>query len=244
MTHLAVVRGLTYTSFSQVFNRWLIPTYRTAFRWTGNRVDTEEVVTWTFRDIAESVRLPDLVQVVDDHVVDATAEAVTRHWEDRYAIAHIRRVEVYTSDETSTLDSLFDGLTAELRLLLVLRFLRGRSPAAIAAQLRISPEAASRRIIQALALVAQHIGLPAAPRGRLQVDQVSSYLGDLIARRRPLRFEASPEAWPPMAAAGHIQAAIAGNDLPQQGFVRSLERSLETGWGRRRFVTDVRIWSA
>ena len=41
MTHLAVIRGLTYTSCSQVFKRWLVPTYRNSFRWTGNHADSE-----------------------------------------------------------------------------------------------------------------------------------------------------------------------------------------------------------
>jgi hypothetical protein len=77
----------------------------------------------------------------------------------------------------------------------------------------------------------------------LEADQVSTYIDDLIARRRPLRFEVRRAAWPPMLGAGHVQAAIAGNDLPAQGFVRSLERRLSAGWTRRP-VTDIRIWSA
>jgi hypothetical protein len=243
MTHLAVVRGLTYTSFSQVFNRWLIPTYSTSFRWTGNRVDAEDASTWTLLEVARHLRLPELVQVVDDHVVDATLDAVTRHWVDRYGIAQVRCAAINASEAAASLESLFDGLTAEMRLLLVLRFLRRRSPAEIAAQLRLDPGAAKRRILAALALVAQHVGFPAASGEPWQVDQVSTYLDDLIARRRPLRFEASPDAWPPMVAAGHLQAAIAGNDLPAQGFVRSLERRLQAAWGRR-VVTDIRIWSA
>lgn len=242
MTHLAVVRGLTYTDFSQVFNRWLFPTYRTAFRWTGNRVDAEDIITWTFQEVADNLRLPDLLQVVDDYVVDATLEAVTRHWDDRYGIACMSSAEIFASEGSPALDSLFDGLTAEMRLLLVLRFMRRRSTAAIAAQLRIRPEAARRLIIEALALVAQRIGLPAASVGLVQTDDVSTYIDDLIAPRRPLRFEVSRPAWPPMVAAGHVQAAIAGNDLPAQGFVRSLEKRLQAG-GRRR-VTDIRIWSA
>jgi hypothetical protein len=243
MTHLAVVRGLTYSNFSQVFNRWLIPSYRTAFRWTGNRVDAEDVITWTFRVVASNLRLPDLVQGVDDQVVDAAVEAVARHWNDSYGIAHISHVDMYISEGCPALESLFDGLTAEMRLLLGLRFVRRRSPPAIAAQLRISPEAARRNIIDALALVAHHIGLPAASGGPLEADQVSTYIDDLIARRRPLRFEVRRAAWPPMLGAGHVQAAIAGNDLPAQGFVRSLERRLSAGWTRRP-VTDIRIWSA
>jgi len=240
MPHLAVVRGLTYTNFSQVFNRWLIPSYRTAFRWTGNRVDAEDIVTWTFRDVAGNLHLPDLVQVVGDQVADTTVEAVTRHWDDRYGIDPIA---ITTSEETPALETLFDRLTPEMRLLLVLRFIRRRSPEAIAAQLLIRPDAAKRRIIEGLAMVAERIGVPAASGAPSQADRVSAYIDDLIARRRPLRFDARPESWPPMAGAAHLQAAIAGNDLPAQVFIRSLERRLQAVWGRR-VVTGVRIWSA
>lgn len=243
MTHLAVVRGLTYTDFSQVFNRWLIPGYRTAIRWTGNRVDAEDVITWAFRHVAANLDLPDLVQVVDDQVADAAVGAVARHWDDRYGITYISDVEMCMSEATPSLESLFDGLTAEMRLLLVLRFVRRRSPAAIAAQLRIRPEAARRSIVEALAQVAQHIGLPGWSGGPLQLDEVSAYVDDLVAKRRPLRFDVRRASWPPMAGAGHVQAAIAGNDLPTQAFVRSLERMLQAEGGRR-LVTDVRIWSA
>ena len=243
MTHLAVIRGLAYTNLSQVFNRWLMPTYRATFRWTGNRFDAQDATTRTILYVAGDLRLPDLVQVVDDHIVDATVEAVARHWDDRYGIASGGHAEVYSSQATPALEWLFEGLTAEMRLLLVLRFLRHRSSAAIAAQLRIHPETARRRIIGALAGVAQNIGFPEASGEPSQASQVTSYLDDLVARRRPLRFEVRPEAWPPMVAAGHLQAAIAGTDLPAQGFVRSLERTLQGRWGRR-LVTDDRIWSA
>jgi len=46
-----------------------------------------------------------------------------------------------------------------------------------------------------------------------------------------------------MIAAGHIQAAIAGNDLPAKGFIRSLERRFEES-SARGLVTHLRIWSA
>ena len=243
MAHLAVVRGLIYTNLTEVFNRWLMPTYRTAFRWTGNRVDSEDATTWVFLTLAAHLRLPELVQVVDDDVVDASLEAVTRHWCDRYGIARVRCAEIRGSEETPGLESLFDGLTAEMRLALVLRFVRRRSPATIATQLNIRPEAVRRRIIGALARVAQRIGLQVESSEPVQTDQVSGYIDDVVARRRPVRFEVLPEAWPPMIGAGHVQAAIAGNDLPAHEFVRTLEQRLEDR-ARRGFVTDLRIWSA
>ena len=243
MAHLAVVRGLIYTNLTQVFNRWLMPTYKTAFRWTGNRVDSEDATTWVFLTLAAHLRLPELVQVVDDDVVDASLEAVTRHWGDRYGIARVRCGQIRGSEETPGLESLFDGLTAEMRLALVLRFLRRRSPATIATQLSIRPEAARRRIIGALVRVAQRIGLQVESSQLAQTDQVSGYIDDVVARRRPVRFEVLPEAWPPMIGAGHVQAAIAGNHLPAHEFVRTLERRLKDRAGRR-FVTELRIWSA
>src|SRR5712691_4750072 len=185
MAHLAVVRGLIYTNLTEVFNRWLMPTYRTAFRWTGNRVDSEDATTWVFLTLAAHLRLPELVHVVDDDVVDASLEAVTRHWGDRYGIARVRCAEIRGSEATPGLESLFDGLTAEMRLALVLRFVRRRSPATIATQLNIRPEAVRRRIIGALARVAQRIGLRVESSESVQTDQVSGYIDDVVARRRP-----------------------------------------------------------
>ncbi len=243
MTHLAVVRGLTYTNCSQVFKRWLMPTYGTGFRWTGNRADSEDLTARVFLNTANHLELPELVQVVDESVLDLVLEAVTRHWVERYGIPRVRCAAFCGSEVTAPLDSLFDGLTAEMRLLLVLRFLRRRAPEAIAAQLRIRPEEARRRILAALTRVAERIGFPPGSNEPRQVAQVSAYVEDVVARRRPVRFEVVPEAWPAMIAAGHIQAAIAGNDLPAKGFVRSLERRLEERV-RRELVTRPRIWSA
>jgi hypothetical protein len=42
-----------------------------------------------------------------------------------------------------------------------------------------------------------------------------------------------------MLAAAHIQAAVAGNNLPRMRFVRSLEDTLT-----REPVTHLRIWTA
>jgi hypothetical protein len=243
MTHLAVVRGLTYTNYSQVFKRWLMPTYRTSFRWTGNRADSEDATAWALLNTANHLQLPELVQVVDESVLDLALEAVTRHWLERYGIPRMRCTAFCGWEVTAPLDSLFDGLTAEMRLLLVLRFLRRRAPEAIAAQLRIGPEETRRRILAALTRVAHRIGFPPGSNESRQVDHVSAYVEDIVARRRPVRFEVVPEAWPVMIAAGHIQAAIAGNDLPAKGFVRSLERRLEER-SRRGLVTRPRIWSA
>jgi hypothetical protein len=52
-----------------------------------------------------------------------------------------------------------------------------------------------------------------------------------------------PAAWCALLAAAHLQAAVAGNNLPRMRFVRSLEETLRTG-GIRRRVTHLRIWTA
>lgn len=129
-------------------------------------------------------------------------------------------------------------LTAEMHLALVLRFVRRRTSAAIATQLRVSVQEANRRIFVALGQVAERIALPGLSGIPKDLDDISGFVADLVARRRPARFDIRSGTLPLIVAACHIQAAIAGNDLPTQRFVRSLESST------RRFVTELRIWSA
>jgi hypothetical protein len=102
--------------------------------------------------------LPELVEVVDDRGAELAVEAVTRHWVERYGFQPERCAEMLGSEAPVPLDTYFHGLTAEMRLFLVLRFLRRRSPEAIAAQLRVGPDETRRRILAALAGVAQRIG--------------------------------------------------------------------------------------
>src|SRR5437773_8303658 len=121
---LSVVRGLTYIDSSQVFHRWLIPTYQKAFRWTGNRVDSENATTSVLLAVAGHVRYPELVRVVDDQMADAGLEAVARHWTLGYALAPVQRSEIYAceaapTDRPSTLEALFAILSNEKRLVLV-----------------------------------------------------------------------------------------------------------------------------
>lgn len=236
-TSLAVIRGLTYFDLSQVFNRWLLPTYRTTFRWTGNRADSEDAAAWAFFDVAGHVRLPELVQVVDDHLADAALEAVTRHWAHRYGVDRAR-LSAVTAAETAMPrkpEALFESLDAQMRLVLVLRFLRRRSLASIAAQLDMRPDTARRLMIEALAAVARSFGVEGDSGGGVQAGHVSAYVDDIVNRRKPIRFEVLPEALPALLGATNVQASIAGNALPEARFVRSLER---------RLVTTFRIWSA
>lgn len=223
MAHLAVVRGLIYTSFGQVYNRWIVATYVTAFRWTGNRVDAEDATSWVFNRVARSLKLPELVQVVDDLVLDASIDAIAHHWNARYGVDRLRGLSIDAPDPPTSLGSLVDGLTAEMRLVLVLRFLRRRSLAEIATQLGVSHRAARSQLVRALTGVASNMGLRPLGPGDTQPAEVSSFVNDIVARRRPTRFDLAPEAWPSLVAACHIQAAIPGNTLPSRAFVRELE---------------------
>jgi Sigma-70, region 4 len=223
MAHLAVVRGLTYTGFGQVYSRWIVATYGTAFRWTGNRVDSEDVTSWTLNRVARNLGLPELVQLADGLVLDATAEAIAHHWNARYGVARLRGPLIDAPQTPASFDALVDGLAAEKRLVLVLRFLRRRSSAKIGAQLGVSYRAARSLLISALTGVADNIGLPAGGSGETQPAEVSSFVDEIVAIRRPSRFDLAAEAWPAIIAACHLQASIPGNNLPSRAFVRVLE---------------------
>lgn len=226
---LAVIAGLTYIERSQVFQRWVMPTYRTAFRWTGNRADAEDATTWTFLTRLIPVRLPELVSVVDDRAVEATIEAVCRHWSDRYGVSQLRCSETRTGDAAHSgypaigLDALFERLSAEARLLLVLRFVRRRPLPAISTQLGFQPGLGKIQMYAALTSVAERIGFAASAGEGTQVDQVASFVDAVIAKRTPLRVDVSQAVWAGMVAAAHVQGAIAGNDLPSIRFIRILE---------------------
>lgn len=250
---LSVIRGLTYTEPCQVFNRWFLPTYQASFRWTGNRVDAEDATTWVFMNTIEPVHLPELVSVVDDVVADATLEAASRHWCDRYGVMRLRCAEIsafesgFAGRSGLTLEALVGGLSAEMRLVIVLRFLRKRNMSEIATQLGAPARTANALLLTALSRVAEGMGLDSAGCGdQAQAGQVAAFVADLIGWRRPLRFEATPSAWAALLAATHLQSAVAGNDLPAARFVRSLEESFEARRiaRSRSLVTNLRIWSA
>jgi DNA-directed RNA polymerase specialized sigma24 family protein len=251
---LTVIRGLTYIAPSQVFSRWFLPVYQTSFRWTGNPSDTEDATWWAFMNAIGQLHLPELVTVVDEIAADAPLEAASRHWCDRYGVVRLRCSEIYAFEtglsgrSAPTLEALVAGLSAELRLVIVLRFLRKRTMSAIAAQLGVPPRSANALLYTALSNVADGMGLDGAALGdQPQAGQIAAFVDDLIGRRRPLRFEVAPSAWMALLAATHLQAAIAGNDLPSARFVRSLEQSFEASQRinrARSHVTNLRIWSA
>jgi len=247
--HLKVIAGLTYPEQSQVFSRWLLPVYQSSFRWTGNRADAEDATTLAFKSSVGRVRLPEIVSTVDGCVEEATLEAASIHWSERYGVDRLRCCEIYAYEAALsgrpalTLAGLVDGLSAEMRLVIVLRFLRRRPLSAIAAQLGVPPRSANAHLFTALSGVAERMGLVASPGRANQADQVAAFVEGLIGRRRPPRFEAEPPAWAAMLAATHLQAAVAGNNLPRAQFVRWLEEALKTG-GSERHVTRLRIWTA
>lgn len=242
---LTIVAGLTYREPSQVFNRWLVPAYQMSTRWTGNRLDAEDATALVLVKEMGRLNLPELVQVVDERLVEATLEAVGRHWSERYGIAPVRCTDIRATEAAFagrpalSFDALTCDLTADMRLVIVLRFLRKRTPASIATQLGVAPGASDNLLFRALSHVARRLGLDADPGDLAQVNHVEAFVRDLVARRRPLRFEAVPNAWAALLAATHIQAAIAGNDLPRVRFVRSLESIAAHGCSER--VTPSRI---
>src|SRR5690349_13380195 len=95
---LEVIRGLTYTDSAQIFNRWLIPTYRTAFRWMGTRLDTEKATADVFSSLVVPLALPAEVQLVDEQVNEAALRAVTRYWSDGYDIASVQCSEIHAAE--------------------------------------------------------------------------------------------------------------------------------------------------
>jgi len=239
---LTVIAGLTYVERSQVFKRWCLPTYETLFRWTGNPVDAEDATSWVFKNAMAGLRLPALVRDVDERFDEATLDAACRHWSGRYGVAPYRCEALRTGRQAWSVEALVGGLSAEMRLVIVLRFLRKRSLSAIAAQLDAAAGSANACLHTALAGVAEQMGLD-APADLSQADEVAAFVDHLIDRRTPPRFEARPSGWAALLAAAHIQAAIAGNDLPRAAFVRTLQETFRTGRDRSR-VTHVRIWNS
>ncbi|HEV2216136.1 MAG TPA: hypothetical protein VGV88_01065 [Candidatus Dormibacteraeota bacterium] len=238
MSRLAIVHGLTYTDIAQVRRRWLIPSYAISYRWTGNRADAEDLTAWIFHNLGGGFSGPEPLHVVEAQLGQLTSEAIHRHWSDRYGIAGVSHTGTALADPRPTLEDLTAGLTAEMHLMLVRRFVRRQPVATIANRFGVSVPEADRRIFDALARVAERIVLPRLSTIAPELGQVSAFVNDLVAASRPVRFEARTGVWPMMVAACHVQAAIAGNDLPTQRFVQSLETS------PRRFVTALRISSA
>ena len=228
---LAVVRGLMYSDSAQILNRWLMPAYGMAFRWTGSRVDSEEATRWVFVDVVRKIQLPDLVQVVDEEIADALLHSLERHWRGRYGLPAVARSELYVCETApnrpTSLADLFDRLSSEMRLLLVLRFVRKRPLPAIGAQLGLRPASSRLLLVSALGQVAQRVGLHPALDGTVEVARVSGYVDDIVARRPPARFQTVPATWRAIVGATHVQAAIAGNALPEFRFVRALEQELQ-----------------
>src|SRR5258707_14188028 len=80
---LRVLAGHTYRDPVQVFNHCLMPVYQTSYRWTGNRLDAEDVTTWAFVNAFGRLDLPRPVPAVDDELIEATVQAIGRHCTER-----------------------------------------------------------------------------------------------------------------------------------------------------------------
>ena len=232
---LRVLAGHTYRDPVQVFNRCLMPVYQTSYRWTGNRMDAEDVTTWVFINEFRRLDLPRSVSAVDDQLIEATVDAIGKHWSERYGISSLRWSALHAGEvaapwrSTLSLRALLDPLPGELRLVTVLRFLRRRTVNQIAAQLDTSPAAAAVLIFKALAEVGAEMGFGPARDDTSQAGEVATFVDHLVTRRRPLRFEATPTSFQALLAATCVHAAIAGNDLPRPRFVRSLQDAFDLG---------------
>src|SRR5260370_1522444 len=75
---LRVLAGHTYRDPVQVFNRCLMPVYQTSYRWTGNRLDAEDVTTWVFVNEFRRLDLPRPVPAGRHPPIRATARALGR----------------------------------------------------------------------------------------------------------------------------------------------------------------------
>jgi len=230
-----VIAGQTYRDPVQVFNHCLMPVYQTSYRWTGNRLDAEDVTTWVFVNAFGRLDLPRPVPAVDDELIEATVQAIGRHWTERYGVSSLRWSALHAGEVAApwrsmlSLRALLDPLPGELRLVTVLRFLRRRTVNQIAAQLEVSPPAAAILVFRALAEIGAQMGFGPALDDISQADDVAAFVDHLVTRRRPNRFEATPTSFQALLAATYVHAAIAGNDLPRTRFVRSLEQVFNVG---------------
>jgi DNA-directed RNA polymerase specialized sigma24 family protein len=233
---LAVIAGQRYREPRQVFNRCLMPVYQTSYRWTGNRLDAEDVTCWVILNEFRRLDLPRAVTEVDEQLIDATVEAIGKHWTESYGISPLRWSAIAAEvaapwRSTLSLRALLDPLPGELRLVIVLRFLRRRTMGQIAAQLGISLQGTTNLIFSALDRIGAEIGFGPAVDDSSQSGDVAAFVDHVVTRRRPPRFEANPNSFQALLAAACVHAAIAGNDLPRARFVRSLEDEVAlSGW--------------
>ena len=230
-----VLAGHTYREPVQVFNRCMMPVYQMAFRWTGNRLDAEDVTTWVLTDEFTRLDLPRPVPDVDEQLIEAAVAAIGKHWMERYGVSALRWSAFLAGEAAAiwrpspSLRALLEALPAELRLVTVLRFLRRRTVRQIANQVGVSPAAGATLIFKALAGIAADRGLGPDVDDTSQASELATFVDHLIAKRRPIRFAATAASFPALLAATSIHASIAGNDLPTARFVRSLEEGVTVG---------------
>ncbi len=235
-----VVGGLVYTDRLAVFNRWFVPTYKLAFRWTGNELDAQDVASGVVRTVIADGPLPADVATVEASIESATLWGIRDHWSGRYGMPSAATV---TGGPGLAFNDLVSSLDGELHRVVVLRVLRHIANSSVAAQLQIAPAKAEMILVRALLKIAVKLGLPGGALEPHQVASVATFAEDLIRKRRPLRFEASSGAWAALVAACHLQASITGNDLPAARYT-SHQRHVALGQRVRRRVTALRIWSA
>src|ERR1700736_1229483 len=101
-----------------------MPVYQTSYRWTGNWLDAEDATAWVFINEFRRLDLPRTVMAVDDQLIDATVEAIHRHWGERYGVSRLRRSAFHAVNvvarwrSTLSLRALLDALPGDLRLII------------------------------------------------------------------------------------------------------------------------------
>jgi hypothetical protein len=235
---LSVVGGRIYTDWHQVTRRWLMPMYQLAFRWTGNADDSEDVSLRALREGLWASPLPAALPSVDGVMSRVAVRALGRHWLERYGIREAGRdIAVRARDApdraTPGLGELSQDLCELPRLVLVLRFVRRRSVASIAAQVGESPESTRDALFEGLGTVACTLGLADESPSEKQRCAVEHFVDALVAGMPPRRNQVVAPAWPAVAAAAHIQAAITGNNLARPEFIRLAEEGFEPAFEQR-----------
>src|SRR5260370_2868850 len=97
--------GHAYRDPVQLFNRCLMPVYQTSYRWTGNRMDAEDVTTWVFINEFRPLDLPRSLPAVDDPLIEATVHAIGKPWTKRSGISSLRGSALPAAEAAAPLPS-------------------------------------------------------------------------------------------------------------------------------------------
>lgn len=221
-----MVSGLIYTDPRPVITRRLSAVYQIAFRWTGSTPDAEQVVLEAFAAAFQDTSWPAPVRALDARLENAAFYALDGHWFDRHRVGatrhDIEECERLASGVPPRLESLFEDLTARKRLMLLLRFVRRRPLAAIAAQLGETRDDAATGLVEALAQVSRRLPLDTGARPAA-AERVMTFVDAIVRGRRPPPASVDRGDWPLLAAAAHVQAGIAGKNLMRPALIEEVD---------------------